>query len=527
MVPGQVAASSIAAMALGLLIEMVPSGSMIWPPPDDLTHSRASQVRPSYELPCQTKPQMSGYDVSDYRDIDPAFGTLADFDDMVAKAHRLGLKVIIDQVLSHCSNQHPFFLEARSSRDNPKSDWFVWADPNPDGSAPNNWQSIFGGIAWEWEPRRKQYYFHNFLKEQPDFNFHNPEVQEYALETMRFWLDRGVDGFRLDTVNFYFHDQMLRNDAADFRPEARDAANPYYMLYHLYSKNQPENVPFLERMRALLDEYEGRTMVGEVGEWHHALELMGRYTTGKRLHMAYSFDMLGFKYSAGHFRKTIEDFFAIAPKGWPCWAFSNQDVVRHATRWQPFAKDTDALAKQAGALLLSLEGSICLYQGEETGQLETELRYDELTDPQGLTFWPEDKGRDGCRTPMVWDAKAPNGGFSEANATWLPIKPPQLAHAVSEQGAGSVMQLYKDMLRLRRDEADLRNGRTEFLELPEPLLGFKRGGGVVCVFNLSPEGHSIEVPFAVDPLLAEGAELDGTRLVLAANGVMIGRIRGA
>ena len=168
-----------------------------------------------------------GYDVSDYTDIDPIFGSLADFDAMVARAHALGLKVIIDQVLSHSSDQHPFFTESRSSRDNPKADWYVWADPKHDGTPPNNWLSVFGGPAWAWDARRRQYYLHNFLAEQPDFNFHNPEVREWLLSTMRFWLERGVDGFRLDTVNFYFHDALLRDDPADFRRKTQPEANPY------------------------------------------------------------------------------------------------------------------------------------------------------------------------------------------------------------------------------------------------------------------------------------------------------------
>ena len=256
-----------------------------------------------------------GYDVSDYTDIDPIFGSLADFDAMVARAHDLGLKVIIDQVLSHSSDQHPFFKESRSSRDNPKADWYVWADPKHDGSPPNNWISIFGGPAWAWDTRRRQYYFHNFLAEQPDFNFHNPEVQDWLLGTMRFWLDRGVDGFRLDTVNFYFHDKLLRDDPADYRRKAEPESNPYYMQYHIFSKNQPENLVFLERMRKLLDEYEARAMVGEVGESHHAIRMMGEYTSGKRLHKSYSFEMLGDRFDAGHFRGQIEEFYEGAPDG--------------------------------------------------------------------------------------------------------------------------------------------------------------------------------------------------------------------
>ncbi len=457
-----------------------------------------------------------GYDVSNYTDIDPTFGTLDDFDAMVARAHDLGLKVIIDQVISHSSNEHPFFQESRSGRDNPKADWYVWADPNLDGSPPNNWQSIFGGIAWEWEPRRKQYYFHNFLKEQPDFNFHNPEVQEFALGTMRFWLERGVDGFRMDTVNFYFHDKKLRNDAANFLPNAQDEWNPYNMLYHLFSKNQPENLIFLQKMRALLDEFDSRTLVGEVGEKYHGVELMGQYTSENRLHMAYSFDMLGYDFNPARFRNSIEQFFKCAPDGWPCWAFSNHDVVRHATRWAPHGANPESIAKLASAMLLSFRGSVCLYQGEELGQLETDLSYDELTDPQGLMFWPEDKGRDGCRTPMVWDAQSPQGGFTSAEP-WLPVKAPQWERAVSGQGKGSVLEFYKRMLSFRKQQPSLREGDITFHDAPASVLAFTRGQSVLCVFNLSAGTVSITCPHGTD-LLVEGAVSDGETINLGPSG---------
>ena len=463
-----------------------------------------------------------GYDVADYFDIDPVFGTLADFDAMIEKAHGLGLKVIIDQVLSHSSDQHPHFRESRSSRENPKSDWYVWADPKPDGSAPNNWQAIFGGIAWEWEPRRKQYYFHNFLKEQPDFNFHNPEVQDYLLSSMKFWLDRGVDGFRLDTVNYYFHDRLLRHDPADFRPQSRNAWRPYDMQYHLFSKNQPENIGFLERMRDLLDRYDARTLVGEVGDSHHSIELMGEYTSGNRLHMAYSFEMLGPRFDADHFRGQITEFFEKAHKGWPCWAFSNHDVVRHVSRWAGHGADSQSLAKLAAAMLLSFEGSICIYQGEEFGQTETELEYDELTDPQGIMFWPEDKGRDGCHTPMVWEHNKPNGGFSEAEQTWLPVKQPQLRNALSMQsGEDTVLALYRQMLALRKSSDALRTGRTEFLGTPEPLLAFLRGGKFLCAFNLSKSEVELALPSPVTLQLSQNVRIGETRVHFGPNGFII------
>lgn len=467
-----------------------------------------------------------GYDVSDYLNIDPTFGTLEDFDAMVEKAHKLGLKVIVDQVISHCSDQHPFFQASKMSRDNDKADWFVWADPNPDGTAPNNWQAIFGGIAWEWEPRRRQYYFHNFLKEQPDFNFHNPEVQEYLLSTMRFWLDRGVDGFRLDTVNYYFHDKLLRNDAADFRVLETPEYRPYEMQYHLFSKSQPENLDFLKKLRALLDEYDARATVGEVGDSHHSLELMGQYTSGGRLHMAYSFNMLGPPFSAEHFRRQIEEFFQMAPKGWPCWAFSNHDVVRHMTRWEKHGADQDSLAKLACALLLSFEGSVCLYQGEELGQTETELLFEEVTDPTAIAFWPDDKGRDGCRTPMVWTESAPNAGFSNANATWLPVKPPQQARAADLQigKAGSVLEFYRDMLAVRRKTDSLRLGKTQFLDSEEPILAFKRGDDVMCLFNLSKKPAEFAVSETLKPLMSAEAEVKNGKVALGPNGLMIAAI---
>lgn len=465
-----------------------------------------------------------GYDVSDYTDIDPAFGNLDDFDAFVTKAHELGLKVIIDQVISHASDQHPFFVESRASRDNPRADWFVWADPNLDGTPPNNWQAIFGGGAWEWDPRRRQYYFHNFLKEQPDWNFHNPEVQDYLLDTMRFWLERGVDGFRLDTVNFYFHDKLLRDNPGNYFDWSQDALKPYDMQYCLFSKNQPENLVFLERLRALLDEFEARAAVGEVGDTHHSIELMGEYTSGKRLQMAYSFEMLGPNFSPDHFRERIEAFFTKAPEGWPCWAFSNHDVPRHVGRWLPHAAYQDDLARQSAAMLLTFEGSVCLYQGEELGLVDTVLEFEELTDPQGINFWPEDTGRDGCRTPMVWEEDAPNGGFSESNKTWLPVKEPQQARAVSTQEkAGSVLAFYREMLALRKSEVDLRLGDQKFLDLPHPVLGYERGDNFVCLFNLSADPATVTLEATLTPELSQGCTVDGAEITLAANGFVIGR----
>ena len=474
-----------------------------------------------------------GYDVSDYTDIDPLFGTMADFDALVDKAHGLGLKVIIDQVLSHTSDQHPWFTESRAARNGPRADWYVWANPLPNGAPPNSWLSVFGGSAWAWDSRRRQYYLHNFLASQPDLNFHNPAVQAALLETMRFWLDRGVDGFRLDTVNFYFHDALLRDNPPAPLVENLPPANPYEMQDHRYSKNRPENIGFLQKLRALLDQYDDRMLVGEVGESLRAVEIMGEYTKGNdRLHMAYSFDMLGPQFTPAHFHGKIEAFFKGAPDGWPCWSFSNHDVIRHVSRWLPHADTPETLANLAAAMLTAFPGALCLYQGEELGQLETDIEFHELTDPPGLTFWPDYKGRDGCRTPMVWEADAPWGGFSTAKP-WLPVKAPQLSRAVSEQDdEDSVLAQYRGLLAFRHETPALQGAAFEFLDLPASLLALRRGAGtdaVTCVFNLSPD--TVSVAAAPDVALcgpAQAVTLAKGKLRLGPNGFaflsgMIGR----
>lgn len=471
--------------------------------------------------PVFTSPMLDmGYDVSNYTDIDPVFGTLADFDTLVRTAHDLGLKVIIDQVLNHSSDQHPFFAESRRDRTNPRADWYIWADPNHDGTPPTNWLSVFGGSAWAWDARRKQYYMHSFLPQQPELNFRNPAVVDYMEQVLRFWLDRGVDGFRFDTVNYFYKDALLRDDPADYRVKTKAESNPYGMQYHLFSKNQPENLLWMERIRRILDDYPATTSVGEMGEVHHAIAMMGAYTAPGRLHQCYSFEMMGYDYSAAFFRSRINGFFAGAPDGWPMWAFSNHDVVRHASRWAQHGTSVQALAKQAGTLLLSFQGSICLWQGEELGQTDTELALEELTDPQGINFWPEPIGRDNTRTPMVWDASV-NGGFSRGNGKpWLPIKAPQLARNVAAQlgQTGSVLETYRAMIAYRRATPALMTGATRFHDLPEPLLAFTRGDSLLCVFNLSPDPKNVTLagPASLSgPSLA--ATLTGQTLTLGPN----------
>jgi len=461
--------------------------------------------------PFFTSPQADmGYDVSDYCNVDPMFGTLADFDAMMAEAKRLGLKVIIDQVISHTSDQHPWFKESRASRDNAKADWFVWAAAKPDGTAPNNWLSVFGGPAWEWDGVRKQYYMHNFLASQPDLNFHNREVQDAVLDAVKFWLDRGVDGFRLDTVNYYFHDKELRDNpphAPDSEEAGLDApdVNPYGMQSHLYDKTQPENIEFLKRFRALLDQYPDRTTVGEVGDGARSLKTVAAYTSGgDKLHMCYTFDLLGPDFTPSHIRHCVESFHKQVRDGWVCWAFSNHDVTRHVSRFAQTEEERAVVAKLAISVLATLRGSICLYQGEELGLPEAELAFEDLRDPYGIRFWPAFKGRDGCRTPMVWEKGKTQAGFSTVKP-WLPVSAEHQALAVDaqEMEEASVLAHYRATLAFRKQHAALVDGDMEFLATNEDVLAFTRSKGeerLLFVFNLRrgpqelvlPKGHKAQ-----------------------------------
>ncbi|WP_127104965.1 alpha-glucosidase [Pararhodobacter zhoushanensis] len=441
-----------------------------------------------------------GYDVSDYRDVDQIFGTLGDFDALIERAHQLGLKVLIDLVLSHTSEQHAWFRESRSGQDNAKSDWYVWADAKPDGTQPNNWLSIFGGPAWEWSTERQQYYLHNFLVEQPDLNLHNPDVQDELLNIVRFWLDRGVDGFRLDTVNLYFHDPELRNNPVLPIGERNEiltpSVNPYNWQDHLYDKNRPENLAFLKRLRAVLDEYPATTSVGEVSDAQRGLAIQSQYTSGDdMLHMCYDFAFLSGTYPTGdRVADVLDTFGELGPESWACWAFSNHDVMRHISRWE--------LPKPAirtfAALLLSLRGSVCLYQGEELGLSEAYVPFEELQDPYGIRFWPKYHGRDGCRTPIPWVHDGVNGGFSTAKP-WLPLPVDHLEHAVARQTDDwdSMLRFYRKMIAYRQSREALRTGSFEVIERRPEMLSFIRRSEnetLFCAFALSDEPQAISLP---------------------------------
>ena len=477
-----------------------------------------------------------GYDIADYRDVDPLFGTLDDFDRLLAKAHGLGIRVMIDQVLSHTSSEHAWFRESRESRGNDKADWYVWADAKPDGSPPNNWLSLFGGVAWKWEPRRGQYYLHNFLSSQPDLDFHNPAVRAATLDNVRFWLDKGVDGMRLDAINFCFHDAQLRDNPA--KPQALRTGrgfspdNPYAFQYHYYNNTQPENLAFLEELRALLDRYPGTTTIGEISS-EDSLATMAEYIDDKRLHMGYSFELLTDDFTAAYIRRTVETLEAGMRDGWPCWAISNHDVRRAVTRWGN-GDQAPAFAVQLVALVCSLRGSVCLYQGEELGLPEVDVEFEALRDPYGIAFWPNFKGRDGCRTPMPWNGDA-QAGFSSGEP-WLPIPPSHRDNSVAAQEADpqSALNLSRRFLRWRKSFPALVEGEIEFLDAPEPLLVFERSLGderLLVAFNLSahPAEWILPVTGVLETVdghgLLSGDVADG-KLSVPAHGIYYAKFAG-
>ncbi len=460
-----------------------------------------------------------GYDVADYCGVDPLFGSLADADAMIAKARALGLKVIIDQVWSHSSDQHAWFAESRSSRDNPRADWYVWADAKADGSPPNNWQAMFGGCAWTWDARRRQYYLHNFLPEQPDLNVRNPAVQDALLEVARFWLERGVDGFRLDVVNFFTHDAQLRDNPPIVLKRA--PPRPHQFQRHLYDRTQPETLAFIARLRALLDEY-GAMAVGEI-EDEEPLKVQRNYTDGPdRLQTAYSFFLLRTREMTP---AVIKDAMAQweGARGWPSWSLSNHDVIRFPTR---LARDDLQRTKLMMALLLSLRGTAFIYQGDELGLPHADVPFERLLDPEAIAFWPSGIGRDGARTPMPWSRDANMAGFTDGVDAWLPLDPRHRALAVDAQSDGSMLASTREMIALRRASPALREGDFVALDAPEPVLAFERvasGERLLCLFNLGPEpvkrplaGGTVRLAVGQAEALTGAASLGGYSALLVA-----------
>lgn len=456
-----------------------------------------------------------GYDVSDFCAVDPIFGTMQGFDDVVAKAHELGLKVVIDQVYSHASSDHPWFQESRQSRDNPKADWFVWADPKPDGTPPNNWLSVFSGPAWTWDARRKQYYLHNFLSSQPDVNVRNPQVQAALLDTARFWLDRGVDGFRLDALNFFMHDPCLTDNPPT---DSQDASRPFEFQSSLYNRSHPDIMEFIGKLRSLAEEYEEIFLLAEIGDQTGDDEMLDYVGDPAKLHSAYSFVFL-------NNNRLEPEIFVDADDVWrrrdepllPTWSFSNHDVPRALTRWGN--TDDPAFAKLLNAILVCLRGTIILYQGEELGLAQADVPYEMLKDPDAIANWPHTKGRDGARTPLPWAEGCGRGGFT-SGIPWLPVDKEHVELSVEGQEAdpGSVLNATREIMRLRAKLPALVGDEIERAATGhEKILGFvRRGYGqeLLCLFNLSSEPLAVETaPVAeyqpVDSEVVTGRKSDG------------------
>ena len=442
-----------------------------------------------------------GYDVADYCNVDPLFGTLGDFDELVERAHAMKLKVIIDQVYSHSSDEHAWFQESRSARNNAKADWYVWSDAKPDGTPPNNWQSVFGGPAWTWDARRSQYYFHNFLPEQPDLNVHNRAVQDALLDVARFWLDRGVDGFRIDAINFAMHDPQLRDNPP--ASEGGKRTRPFDFQQHLYNQSHPDIAKFLERLRSATDSYSGRFTLAEVGG-DHAFGEMKAFTAGDaRLNSAYGFDFLyADKLTPELVARVMREWPEDA--GWPSWAFENHDAPRAISRWVD-EPHRGPFARMKMLLLCSLRGSIILYQGEELGLPQVDVPYNQLKDPEAIANWPQTLSRDGARTPMPWSTGAANLGFSNGEP-WLPLGASHRALAVDRQDrdAASLLVFTRRCLALRQAHSALHHGTISIVEAGSGRLVFDRTNGgetLRCTFNLS------DAPASFQP---SGRELIGT-----------------
>lgn len=471
-----------------------------------------------------------GYDVSDYRAVDPMFGTHEDLSRLVAEAHRRGIRVLMDQVLSHTSNQHPWFLESRADRTNAKADWYVWADPDETGNPPNNWISVFGGPSWQWEPRRAQFYLHNFLREQPDLNFHNPAVQDAVLDVCRYWLDLGIDGFRLDVCAFYFHDCALTDNPPNPNPPtgSQFLFNPYSFQQHVNDIGQPENPGFLERLRQLCDEYGDRVLLGELHE-ENGISLHKTYTAENRLQLAYGYWLLGAdRLDAATIRDLSEKLGHAPDDGWPCWSIDNHDFIRSPTRlgWQGVPEATVVHL----AALASLRGATCIYQGSELALPEADVPYERLVDPYGIEFYPAFRGRDGARTPMPWRSEAPYGGFSEVEP-WLPIPAEHLELSAARQSEmpGSPLNRLRGFFQWRRRQEPLLRGAMEFVDAPDPVLAWKReldGEAILCVFNLGDEEVDFSTADPGTPIQGHGfaAVMQEGNLALPAHGAYFGRL---
>jgi alpha-glucosidase len=435
-----------------------------------------------------------GYDVADFEGVHADLGGLEAFESLLHAAHAKGLKVVLDEVLSHTSDEHPWFVESLTGgQDGPKADWYVWADPREDGTAPNNWLSVFGGPAWAYQPARRQHYHHKFLRQQPKLNWRNAEAREAALAVLDHWLEKGVDGFRLDVAGTYLHDETLTDNppvplGERTRGHWSHAGN---LQRHLHDSNLPENEQMLELIRARVEAHGGRNGGDRFvfGEFSEEEDRCGGYLSPDAgLHSGYTFVMLLERRLTPAFVRAHYETLSRYPTHWPTISFSNHDVPRTVSRFGGEAA-TPELAKLLFALLVSLKGTTLVYQGEELGLPQAKLARDQLRDPVGDLYWPYSGGRDGGRTPMPWDSAEPNLGFT-SGAPWLPMAQEHQGLTVAAQEADeeSALAFSRTMIGFRQGSAAMRLGELQFIEAPDPVLAFVREHGperIACVFNLS------------------------------------------
>ena len=451
-----------------------------------------------------------GYDVADYCAVQPVFGDLNIVDQLIAEAAKRDIKIVLDIVPNHSSDRHPWFIDARSSRSSQHRDWYVWADPKPNGSPPNNWLSAFGGPAWTLDPRTGQYYLHNFLAEQPDLNWWNPAVRDAFDDIYRFWFDRGVAGFRIDVAHGIVKDRQLRDnplatatDTAEIREHGQRT---------VYNMERPEVHDVLRRWRALADTYDPpRILLGEV----YVLDVrsMGRfYGEGDQLHLAFNFTYVHVRFEASALAQVVaESELVIPPTGWPVWTLSNHDVSRVMSRW---CGGDERKVRGALLSLLTLRGTPVMYYGDELGLPDTPVPRDQLQDPMGKRHWPQPRGRDPERTPMHWSSAA-GGGFTDVGVRpWLPIGDVRARNVAQERrDPSSTLNFAHDLIALRRQQPDLRSGAYRQLPSPPGSWVWQRGRGTTIALNMS--GDPLHIPATGGTILIstarshEGERVDG------------------
>ncbi len=429
-----------------------------------------------------------GYDVADYCAVQPDLGTLETFDELVARAGERHIRVLMDIVPNHTSEMHPWFVSSRSSTNDPRRDWYVWADPKPDGGAPNNWVSSFGGPAWTLDPKTGQYYLHNHLSEQPDLNWWNEEVRRAFDDIFRFWFDRGVAGFRIDVCNIIVKDALLRDNPP--ATEEDDFEAQLFGQRPVYNGNRPEVHDVIRHWRRLAESYRiPRVLVGETPV--KVDKLAEYYGDGDdELNLAFNFPFITAPLDAAAMRQVVEDTEALLPPGaWPAWTGSNHDMSRFASRW---ANGDERKARLALLMLLCLRGTPVLYQGDEIGQCDSPVGNDDLRDPLGVRYWPAYAGRDAMRTPMPWRA-GPGGGFTDPGTRpWLPLGPTEGRNVDAQRSdPGSMLFLARDLIALRRHTPELHAGRYATMAAPDGVWAWRRGDHVMVALNMSGGGVTL------------------------------------